>query len=191
LSETRWQESAGSLLLVAAAQQTGLIEALGQALPGGGAGSRLIKSQAQPRQSLLLTLLFLGAVGLERPWDLRGYSGDGLALLTGRRWAYGYVHTERFLAELARAGAAEPLTVTVARWGHSLWGAQSRYYIDLYRKPVYSDQALPRGLIGRSGKILGCRAIGLLHDEQGHPLLALTGRGDVQLTQQLPVLVST
>ena len=191
MSESRWQESAGSLLLVAAAQQTGLIEAIGQALPGGAPGSRLVKSQPQSRQSLLLTLLFLGAVGLERPWDLRSYSGDGLALLTGRRWAYGYVHTDRFLAELARAEAAEPLTMAVARWSHSLWGTQTRYYIDLHRKPVYSDQVLPRGLIGRSGKILGCRAIGLLHDEQGHPLLALTDRGDTHLTQQLPELVST
>jgi len=28
-----------------------------------------------------LTLLFLGAVGLSRTWDLRGYTADGLALL--------------------------------------------------------------------------------------------------------------
>ena len=157
----------------------------------GKTGSRLAKSQAQCRQQLLLTLLFLGAVGLARPWDLRSYSGDGLALLTGRRWAYGYVHTDRFLAELARAEADQPLSIVVAHWSHQLWGQQSSYYIDLHRKPVYSDQALPRGLIGRTGKILGCRAIGLLHDEQGHPLLALTARGDTHLTQQLPELVSS
>lgn len=179
------------MLLVAAAQQTGLIEAIGQSLPAGAGGSRLAQSQPQSRQALLLTLLFLGAVGLERPWELRGYSGDGLALLTGRRWAYGYVHTERFLSELARAEAADPLTEAVARWSHSLWGTQPRYYIDLHRKPVYSDQVLPRGLIGRSGKILGSRTIGLLHDNQGHPLLALIERGDRHLTQQLPQLVRT
>lgn len=179
------------MLLVAAAHQTGLIEALGQSLPTGAAGSRLAKSQPQSRQALLLTLLFLGAVGLERPWELRGYSGDDLALLTGRRWAYGYIHTERFLSELARAEAADPLTQAIARWSHRLWGAQTRYYIDLHRKPVYSDQVLPRGLIGCSGKILGSRTIGLLHDDQGHPLLALIERGDRHLTQQLPQLVST
>ena len=178
-------------MLAAAAQQTGLIETLSQALPTGTAGSRLAQSQSQSRQALLLTLLFLGAVGLARPWDLRSYSGDGLAWLTGRRWAYGYVHTDRFLAELAKAKAAEPLTLAVVRWSHALWGPQARYYIDMHRKPVYSDQALPRSLIGRSGKILGCRALGLLHDEQGHPLLALTGRGDTHLTQQVPLLVST
>jgi hypothetical protein len=45
-------------------------------------------------------------------------------------------------------------------------------------------------LIGRSGKILGSRTVGLLHDDQGHPLLALIERGDRHLTQQLPQLVS-
>jgi hypothetical protein len=39
----------------------------------------------------LLTLLFLGAVGLHRTWDLRGYTADGLALLTGRKRAYGFL----------------------------------------------------------------------------------------------------
>jgi hypothetical protein len=175
--------------LLAAAHETGLIQQLMAAMPVGQPGSRLAQSQADSRRQLLLTLLFLGAVGLARPWELRSYSGDGLALLTGRRWAYGYVHTDRFLAELGRAGADQPLTTAVAQWSHHLWGQQGSYYIDLHRKPVYSDQALPRSLIGRTGKILGCRAIGLLHDEQGHPLLALTDRGDTHLTQQLPDLV--
>jgi hypothetical protein len=42
------------------------------------------------------------------------------------------------------------------------------------------------GVIGRSGKILGCRALVLLHDEQGHPRLATTSRGDQHLTAGLP-----
>ena len=49
---------------------------------------------------------------------------------------------------------------------------------------------LPRGLIGTSGKILGCRALTLLHDDQGHPLLATTHRGDLHLTQGLPQLLT-
>jgi transposase len=31
-------------------------------------------------------------------WDLRGYTADGLALLTGRKRAYGYRYTEAFLS---------------------------------------------------------------------------------------------
>jgi hypothetical protein len=42
----------------------------------------------------MLTLLFLEAVGLRRTWDLRGYTGQALALLTGRRLVYGYRHIE-------------------------------------------------------------------------------------------------
>ena len=65
---------------------------------------------------LLHTLLFLGAVGLHRPWELRGYSGGGLALLTGRTRAYGYRSTERFLSELACSGGADALTDALAAW---------------------------------------------------------------------------
>lgn len=65
-----------------------------------------------------------------------------------------------------------------------------RIYIDGHRKPVYTDQLIPRGLIGCSGKILGCRALVLLHDEQGHPRLATTHRGDQHLTMGLPPLLA-
>jgi hypothetical protein len=177
------------LLLLAAAQQTGLISRLMQVLPTAGGSARLANSQPKSQQQLLLTLLFLGAVGLDRPWDLRGYSGDGLGLLTGRRWAYGYVHTERFLSQVAHVNGDSPLTVAVASWTQHLWGHQAPYYVDMHRKPVYSDRRLPRGLIGRTGKVLGCRAVGLINDRQGHPLLAATARGDTHLTGCLPELV--
>lgn len=38
--------------------------------------------------------------------------------------------------------------------------------------------------------ILGCRALVLLHDEQGHPLLATTHRGDQHLTVGLPAIIA-
>jgi hypothetical protein len=70
------------------------------------------------------------------------------------------------------------------RWSLSL------YYIDGHRKPVYADALIPRGLIGNSGKILGCRALVLLHDEEGHPRLATTHRGDQHLTVGLPQILA-
>jgi hypothetical protein len=146
-------------------------------------------------RALLLTLLFLAVVGLRRTWDLRSYTGDSLALLSGRRWAYGYRHVERFLAWLAHAGAADRLTDALARWTTQLWSPPSEastsqgaayYYIDGHRKPVYTDARIPRGLIGRTGAIEGCRALVLLHDACGHPLLITTHRGDLHLTSGLP-----
>jgi hypothetical protein len=77
------------------------------------------------RRGLLATLLFLGAVGLRRTWDLRA-----------------------------------------------------------------STARIPRGLVGRSGKVLGCRALLLLHDQHGHPLLATTHRGDRHLTAGAAALVA-
>ena len=64
------------------------------------------------------------------------------------------------------------------------------FYLDGHRKPVYTQTLIPRGLIGNSGKILGCRALTLLHDDQGHPLLATTHRGDLHLTTGIPSLLT-
>jgi len=173
-TEPEWQESAGSLLLLAAATETGLLAQFSQALR---------KDVIQPRSSrlsdglstgdrLLLTLLFLGAVELRRTWDLRGYTGDGLALLTARKRAYGYRYTEEFLVRIAQAGGAECLTDTLARWTAHLWKIQdtskdafpSAFYVDGHRKPVYSDVLIPRGLVGRLSAVLGSRTLVLLHD---------------------------
>lgn len=48
---------------------------------------------------------------------------------------------------------------------------------------MYTDHLIPRGLVGRTGKILGCWALLLLHDAKGHPLFATTHRGDLHLTK--------
>jgi hypothetical protein len=153
---------------------------------------------------LLLTLLFLGAVGLSRTWDLRSYTADGLALLTGRARAYGYRYTEAFLSQVARTDGAERFTDALACWATRLWhstgepeeteGSEPPHsltgYVDGHRKPVYSDMLLPRGLIGRLGVVLGCRALLLLHDEHGHPLFVTTHRGDQHLTAGVPAFLA-
>ncbi len=200
--EGLWLNGAGGLLLLAAAHETGLLAALETALSACRMQSthdrsRLPQLRRPSSQSLLLTLLFLGVVGVHRPWELRGYTADMLALLTGRQRAYGYTHTERFLSQVVQANGAEYLTQVLATWTASLWhpteqsssGEPSIFYIDGHRKPVYTDQVIPRGLVGRLGMILGCRALVLLHDEQGHPLLAMTSRGDQHLTRGLPSIL--
>src|SRR2546425_6135103 len=146
---------------------------------------------------LILTLLFLPVAGLARTWDLRSYTGTMLAVVTGRERAYSHRYVEWFLARLAHAGAAEPLTKGVAKWTWMLWQTEQPssdqptppaiFYIDGHRKAVYSDVLVPRGPVGKlGGKILGCRELVVLHDAQGHPLLATTHRGDYHLTLGLP-----
>ncbi len=195
----QWQEGAGSLLLLAATHETGLLTSLETALSPDllttHPSSRLAHSQPATLRSQLLTLLFLEAVGLQRTWDLRSYTGQALALLTGRSLAYGYRHTERFLAELAQAGVDETLTETLANWTASLWKRLADdlipiFYIDGHRKAVYANHLIPRGLVGRLGKILGCRALVVLHDQEGHPLLVTTYRGDQHLTIGLPAIIT-
>ena len=189
------------MLLLAAANETALITHLTEALPAELAEGRppLVGSSAAARQRLLLTLLFLGAVGLHRTWELRGYTADGLALLTGRRQAYGYRYTEAFLSQVAHCEGVERLTDALAHWTAHVWHPPGKAceskrvltcYVDGHRKPVYSALLIPRGLIGRLGTILGCRALVLLHDEHGHPLLATTHRGDQHLMVGLPSIIA-
>jgi len=162
------------------------------------ADSRLAHLSCVSRRMLVLTLLFLGIVGLRRTWDLRGYSGDALALLSGREHAYGYFHTERLLSQMAQANQAETLTDALTAWTAQIWlppmlehpGQSAAFYVDGHRKPVYTGTLIPRGLVGRLSVVLGCRALVLLHDEHGHPLLATTHRGDAHLTSGLPSIVA-
>lgn len=189
------------MLLLAAAQQTGLLEVLVTAvmeLADLKLAGRHPTSAVVDR--LLRTLLFLPVAGLARTWDLRSYTGTMLAILSDRQCAYSQGYTEQFLARLARTKAAERLTETVARWTWSLWQTKQAspdqndppavFYVDGHRKAVYSAVLVPRGPVGRlDGKILGCRELVLLHDAQGHPLLATTHRGDQHLTIGLPHLL--
>ena len=200
--EQEWQEGAGSLLLLAAAHETALLSQLEAAVLARGDTPKVPQPPAQrlsrPQRNLLLTLLFLNAVGLQRPWDLRTYTGSELELLTGRPQPYSYRHVERFLRILATANADEAFTTALAGWTSTLWQVKARsqgatsshVYVDGHRKPVYTDTLIPRGLIGNSGKILGCRALTLLHDDQGHPLLATTHRGDLHLTNGIPAVLT-
>ncbi len=84
------------MLLLAGVSQTKLHPSLETALVpclrAADPSLRLAHHQSATVRCQLLTLLFLEAVGLRRTWDLRGYTGQALASLTGRRLAYGYRH---------------------------------------------------------------------------------------------------
>lgn len=181
------------MLLLASAEASGLLEMLPQIVPdiSEQMPKRLAESGDTSRQQLLQTLLFMPVADVFRPYSLRSYSGDVLSLLSGRSRPFGYVHTERFLSQLARVDADQNATGVLSAWISKLWDhdASTIYYVDGHRKPVYSDVRLPRGLIGRTGQVLGARALTLLNDEQGHPLLVTTARGDQHLTIGLPEIM--
>jgi hypothetical protein len=184
-----------------AAHETGLLCDLEKAIASCEPTTARSVLSSSPRclRQLMLTLLFLPLSGLSRTHDLRSYTANVLAVVTGRSRAYSYCHTERFLSQLAKAHGSQALTTALGSWTAHLWEAGSQeageqfspcFYVDGHRKPVYADGLIPRGLIGRSGKILGCRALVLLHDEQGHPRLATTSRGDQHLTVGLPQVLA-
>ena len=65
------------------------------------------------------------------------------------------------------------------------------YYIDGHRKAVYTDSLIPRGLVGRLEKVLGCRALVVMHDQEGHPLLVTTLSFDQHLKLGLKALLTS
>ena len=203
MPEPVWQEGIGSLLLLAAAYQTGFLAKLGTTIEGiATARSSGLPLNLAVIERLILTLLFLPVAGLARTWDLRTYTGTLLALVTGRGCAYSYAYVEQFLSRLAHAQADEGLTDAMAQWTWALWHDKhpqeeqeqeehrTVFYVDGHRKAVYSDVLVPRGPVGKlGGKILGCRELVVLHDQQGHPLLVTTHRGDQHLTIGVPQLL--
>ena len=66
-----WQEGAGSLLLLGAAQASGLLAVLPQIIPANTPemSDRLAQSQTNSRQQLLQTLLFMPAVNVYRCYE--------------------------------------------------------------------------------------------------------------------------
>lgn len=157
--EPEWQEGAGGLLLLAAAHETDFLRQLEAVLPLNRPSSNVPQSSPHCLFSrdlcLLLTLLFLPAVGIYRLWELRSYTGRELALLTGQPYSYSYRHTERFLLQLSKLDGDQALTEILARWTASLWQIKDttrdvsslHFYLDDHRKPVYTQTSIPRGLI--------------------------------------------
>src|SRR6266516_1021748 len=56
--------------------------------------------------------------------------------------------------------------------------------------PSTATRSFPVDSLDGCRTVLGCRALVLLHDEDGHPLLATTHRGDQQLMVGLPSLIA-
>src|SRR5258707_5144548 len=195
--EPVWQEGIGSLLLLAAAHQTGLLAKLGTTIQGvASSGCRsLLPLTLAVVERLVLTLLFLPVAGLARTWDLRTYTGTLLALVTGRGCAYSYAYVEQFLSRLAHAQADEGLIDAVAQWTWALWHdkhpheeqeqeeQKAVFYVDGLSLAVYSDVLVPRGPVGKlGGKKLGGRGIVGPHGQQGHSRVSTPPRGDQQPT---------
>jgi transposase len=103
--EAKVYQGVGGLLLLAAAQETGLLSHLETAIAScePTPPQSLLSSSPHCLRRLMLTLLFLPLSGLRRTHDLREYTGNALSVVTGRHRAYGYCHTERFLSQLAKA----------------------------------------------------------------------------------------
>lgn len=109
--------------------------------------------------------------GLKRPWELRSYNGDGLALLTGRERAFGYVHTER--SPLAFRNWPRPMGMNRLR---KQWRSEPTNFGIQTTPPRIMQICIVSQYIQRTGclavssvereRVQECRALALLHDEE-------------------------
>jgi hypothetical protein len=137
--EANVQEGAGGLLLLAAANETGLLCDLETAIASckPTVARSLLSCSPHCRRQLMLTLLFFPLSGLSRTCDLRGYTGGALGVLTGRPRAYGYYHTD--LSQLAKLCSQAVQLLRVATCPPSATTAYANGSVP--RRPCFGDTA--------------------------------------------------
>ncbi len=157
---------------------------------------RILSSSAEVIRRKIETLLYMPVFGMERIWHFRTvYPRKGLGLLAGSSAPYKYHTMDNFLRELPLLDIDQRLSKALARlyveaFHISFRTRDSRtFYIDCFRKVVWTKKNIPKGMHATRNQILKCMDIYFIHDSQGRPLLPLTRPGDSHLTTALFPLI--
>ena len=141
-------------------------------------------------------LLFMPVFGMERIWHFKTvYPRKGLGPATGSKGPYKYHTMDNFLRELPRLDIDQTLTKALAKlyveaFRINFHTKEARtFYIDCFRKAVWTKKNIPKGMHATRNQILKCLDIYFIHDSQGRPLLPLTRPGDSYLGDALFPLI--
>ena len=142
------------------------------------------------------SLLFMPVFGMERIWHFKTvYPRKGLGLVTGSGVPYKYHTMDNFLRELPRLDIDQTLSKALAKRYVEAFRINFRtkeartFYIDCFRKAVWTKKNIPKGKHTTRNQILKCLDIYFIHDSQGRPLLPLTRPGDSYLGEALFPLI--
>jgi hypothetical protein len=134
--------------------------------------------------------------GMERIWHFKTvYPRKGLGLVTGSGVPYKYHTMDNFLRELPRLDIDQTLSKALAKCYVEAFRINFRtkeartFYIDCFRKAVWTKKNIPKGKHTTRNQILKCLDIYFIHDSQGRPLLPLTRPGDSYLGEALFPLI--
>ncbi|MBW8036384.1 MAG: helix-turn-helix domain-containing protein [Planctomycetes bacterium] len=157
---------------------------------------RILSSSAEVIRRKIETLLFMPVFGMERIWHFKTvYPRKGLGLVTGSSAPYKYHTMDNFLRELPLLDIDQSLSKALARLYVETFYINFRtkdartFYIDCFRKVVWTKKNIPKGMHATRNQILKCVDIYFIHDSQGRPLLPLTRPGDSHLTDALFPLI--
>jgi len=157
---------------------------------------RILSSSAEVIRRKIETLLYMPVFGMERIWHFKTvYPRKGLGLVAGSSTPYKYHTIDNFLRELPLLDIDQTLSKALARlyveaFHISFRTKDSRtFYIDCFRKVVWTKKNIPKGMHATRNQILKCMDIYFIHDSQGRPLLPLTRPADSHLTTALFPLI--
>lgn len=157
---------------------------------------RILSSSAEVIRRKIETLLYMPVFGMERIWHFKTvYPRKGLGLVAGSSTPYKYHTMDNFLRELPLLDIDQSLSKALARlyveaFHISFRTKDSRtFYIDCFRKVVWTKKNIPKGMHATRNQILKCMDIYFIHDSQGRPLLPLTMPGDSHLSTALFPLI--
>jgi len=157
---------------------------------------RILSSSSDVICRKVETLLFMPVFGMERIWHFKTvYPRKGLGSVTGSGAPYKYHTVDNFLRELPRLDVEETLSKSLAKLYVEAFRINFRtkdsrtFYIDCFRKAVWTKKNVPKGMHATRNKVLKCLDVYFIHDSQGRPLLPITRPGDSYLGEALFPLI--
>lgn len=157
---------------------------------------RILSSSSEVILRKIQTLLFMPVFGMERIWHFKTvYPRKGLGAVTGSKLPYKYHTMDNFLREIPRLDIDQRLSKALAKLYVEAFRISFRtkeartFYIDCFRKAVWTKRNIPKGMHATRNQILKCLDIYFIHDSHGRPLLPLTRPGDSYLGEALFPLI--
>jgi len=157
---------------------------------------RILSASADVMRQKIEALLLMPVFGMQRIWHFKTvYPRKGLGLVTGSGNPYKYHTMDNFLRELPRLDIDQTLSKRLAKLYVEAFQIQFRtkeertFYIDCFRKAVWTKKNIPKGMHATRNQVLKCLDVYFIHDSKGRPLLPLTRPGDSYLGDALFPLI--
>lgn len=157
---------------------------------------RILSTSAKRVRRKIEALLFMPVFGMERIWHFKTvYPRKGLGFATGSGTPYKYHTMDNFLRELPRLDIDQTLSKSLAKCYVEAFRINFRtkaartFYIDCFRKVVWTKKNIPKGMHATRNQILKCLDVYFIHDSQGRPLLPMSRPGDSYLGDALFPLI--